>query len=158
MTEQNISWNFIPAYSPHFGGLWEAGVKSVKHHLKRVTANALLTFEEFYTLFVQIEAILNSRPLTPLSSDPNDFSPLTPAHFLIGRRFDSVIDPSLQYIRESRLSIWQRLQQIQQNLWERWNKEYISKLQQRTKWQSPFLILSQDALVLIKENNLPSSK
>lgn len=37
----------LPAYSPHFGGLWEAGVKSVKHHLKRILQNALLTFEEF---------------------------------------------------------------------------------------------------------------
>lgn len=101
---------------------------------------------------VQIEAILNSRPLTPLSSDRNDFSPLTLAHFLIGRRFDCVIDPSLQYIKESRLSIWQRLQQIQQNLWERWNKEYISELQQRTKWRSPFPIVPRDALVWIKED------
>ncbi|KMQ88602.1 hypothetical protein RF55_11884 [Lasius niger] len=129
MAEQGIDWSFIPAYSPHFGGLWEAGIKSVKHHLKRVAANALLTFEEFYTLLVQIEAILNSRPLTPLSSDPNDFSCLTPAHFLIGRPFNAVSDPNVLYIKESRLSIWQRLQQIQQNLWERWNKEYISELQ-----------------------------
>lgn len=91
----------------------------MKHHLKRVATNALLTFEEFYTLLVQIEAILNSRPLTPLSSDPNDFSCLTPAYFLIGRRFDSVVDPDLRQVKESRLSIWQRLQQIQQNLWER---------------------------------------
>ncbi|XP_011884091.1 PREDICTED: uncharacterized protein LOC105571233 [Vollenhovia emeryi] len=158
MADYEIEWNFIPAYSPHFGGLWEAGVKSVKHHLKRVAANALLTFEEFYTLLVQVEAVLNSRPLTPLSSNPDDLSPLTPAHFLIGRQFNSVVDPSLQHIKESRLSIWQRVQQIEQNLWERWNKECISEMQQRTKWRSPFPTLPRGTLVLIKEDNLPPAK
>jgi len=138
MADHEIEWSFIPAYSPHFGGLWEAGVKSVKYHLKRVAANALLTFEEFYTLLVQVEAILNSRPLTPLSSNPDDLSLLTPAHFLIGRQFNSVVDPSLQHIKESRLSIWQRVLQIEQNRWERWNKECISEMQQRTKWRSLF--------------------
>ncbi|XP_011687496.1 PREDICTED: uncharacterized protein LOC105449814 [Wasmannia auropunctata] len=89
-----INWHFIPAYSsPHFGGLWEAGIKSTKHHLKRVASNSSLTFEEFYTLITQIEAILNSRPLTPMSTDPNDLIPLTPAHFLIGKTLNSVADP-----------------------------------------------------------------
>lgn len=138
--------------------LWEAGIKSVKHHLKRVAANALLTFEEFYTLLTQIETILNSRPLTSLSSDPNDFSLLTPAHFLIGRRFNSVVDPNLQHLNESRLSIWQRLQQMQQNLWERWDKEYIAELQQRSKWRSSFPNLPPNTFVLVKEDNLSPSK
>lgn len=83
--EFQINWHFIPAYSPHFGGLWEAGVKSAKHHLKRVAGTSHLTYEEMYTLLVQIETVLNSRPLSPLSSDPSDPNPLTPADFLIGR-------------------------------------------------------------------------
>lgn len=68
-----MNWHFIPAKSPHFGGLWEAAVKSCKHNLKRVLNNTPLTYEEFYTLLTQVEAVLNSRPLTPLSQDPNDF-------------------------------------------------------------------------------------
>lgn len=71
------AWSFIPAHFPHFGGLWEAGVKSTKDHLKRVADTATLTFEQFNTLLIQIEGVLNSRPMTPLSADPTDLSPLT---------------------------------------------------------------------------------
>ena len=77
-------WKFNPPGSPHFGGLWEACVKSVKFHLKRVIGEAILTFEELSTMLTQIEAILNSRPLIPLNDDPDDKLVLTPAHFLIG--------------------------------------------------------------------------
>ncbi|XP_033212150.1 uncharacterized protein LOC117169753 [Belonocnema kinseyi] len=152
-----IQWHFIPAYKPHFGGIWEAGVKSVKHHLKRVAGEAILTFEEFATLLTQIEAILNSRPLTPLSSDPNDLNPLTPAHFLIGRTFSSLADPDLSHVNQGRLSNWQRIQQLQQHMWKRWSKEYISELQRRTKWQEPFPELNKNTLVLLKDDNLPPS-
>jgi hypothetical protein len=65
-------FNFIPARSPHFGGLWERCVQSVKHHMRRILVDASITYEEFYTLLTRIEACLNSRPLIPLSQDPND--------------------------------------------------------------------------------------
>ena len=81
---EKFKWKFIPPRSPHFGDLWEAMVKSFKHHLLRIVGNTLLTFEQLETVVVEIEAILNSRPLSPLSSDPNDLSPLASAHFLIG--------------------------------------------------------------------------
>ena len=66
LTDQRIEWKFNPTHSPHFGGLWEAAVKSIKHHLKRVTCEVKLTFEETTTVLSQIEACLNSRPLTAL--------------------------------------------------------------------------------------------
>ena len=62
-SNQNIQWDFIPERAPHFGGLWEAAVKSFKTHLKRVTTNVKLTYEELSTVLTQIEACLNSRPL-----------------------------------------------------------------------------------------------
>ena len=72
--QEGFAWHFIPPSVPHIGGLWEAGVKSMKHHLRRTAGNACLTYEEMHTLLCQIEACLNSRPLVKLSEDPDDFT------------------------------------------------------------------------------------
>ena len=66
-TSNRITWKFIPERAPHFGGLWEAEVKSFKSHLKKVLGMATLNFEEFSTVLPQVEVCLNSRPLTPLA-------------------------------------------------------------------------------------------
>ncbi|GFV81243.1 reverse transcriptase domain-containing protein [Trichonephila clavipes] len=90
-----------------FGGIWETGVKSFKYHLKRTISNLNLTIEEFLTVVNQIEGILNSQPLIPLYSDPNDFSSLTPGHFLIGRPINSIPEPKIIDIPDNRLCRWQ---------------------------------------------------
>lgn len=152
-TEEGIIFKFSPAYSPHVGGIWEAGVKSAKFHLKRVAGNASLTYEELTTLFSQIEAILNSRPLTPLTSDPNDPSPLTPGHFLIGRPLMSVPSEPVDIKRPNRN---QYIEQLRQHFWQRWRKEYVAELQQRMKWRSKEdRALNIGDLVILKEDNLP---
>lgn len=151
-SNEGIKFVFSPAYSPHFGGIWEAGVKSAKHHFKRVAGNASLTFEELATLFAQIEAILNSRPLTPLSTDPTDPSPLTPGHFLIGRPLTSV--PSLP-ITCKHPNRYQYIEQLRQQFWERWRREYVAELQERTKWRTRQYELRVGDLVILKEENLP---
>lgn len=63
LAKDGITWHFIPPSAPHFGRLWESGVRSIKLHLRRVLGNSVLTFEELYTVLTQIDAILNSRPL-----------------------------------------------------------------------------------------------
>lgn len=66
MTAERVQWRFNPPAAPHFG-IWEAAVKSVKHHLRRVIGEATITYEEMATLLVEVEACLNSRPITPLT-------------------------------------------------------------------------------------------
>ncbi|GFX09681.1 integrase catalytic domain-containing protein [Trichonephila clavipes] len=92
---KGIEWSFIPPYTPHFGGLWESAIKSAKQLLIKATNSVLLNFEECCsTLLIQIEACLNSRPLTELSPDPSDFTALTPAHFLVGGPIHQFSEPS----------------------------------------------------------------
>jgi hypothetical protein len=155
---ENINFQFNPAYSPHSGGLWEAGVKSTKFHLKRVLGDCNLTYEELNTVLVQIEAVLNSRPLTPISSDPEDMQPLTPGHFLIGRPLTALPVQDLRDRSSNYLSRYQRVEQLRQHFWARWSKEYVSELQARTKWRTHHDTLKVDTLVLIKEDNLPPLK
>lgn len=84
MNTLNIDWKFIPPASPHFGELWEAGVRSCNTHLKRTLADRCHTWEEMSTILCAVEASMNSRSLCPLSDDPNDLNALTPNHFLRG--------------------------------------------------------------------------
>lgn len=78
LAQDNIQWRFQPPAAPHFGGIWEAAVKSFKPHLRPVLGEATLTYEEMSTLLAQIEACLNSRPLQALTDDPDDLAALTP--------------------------------------------------------------------------------
>ncbi|KYM77034.1 hypothetical protein ALC53_12570 [Atta colombica] len=108
-----ISWNFIPPNAPHFGDLWEAAVKSVKYYMTRILGKAHLTFEEMQTTLCEIEAILNSRPLLPLSVDPNDLAYLSPEHFLVDTTLNSLPCVDLNDVNENKLLRWQRVEQIQ---------------------------------------------
>lgn len=65
LASQHIQWHFISPRSLHFDGLWEAAVKSAKRHIQITMKNSRYTFEEYYTLVIEIEGILNSRPLKP---------------------------------------------------------------------------------------------
>ena len=159
LSAEGIYWHFIPPRAPNFGGLWEAGVKSLKFHLKRIIADASLTYEDLSTVITQIEGVMNSRPLSPLSSDPQDLTPLTPAHFLVGKPLTSLPEEDVSNITENRLTKFQRYQQLVQQFWKRWNKEYISELQSRVKWKKNFPnLLKIGSLVIIKEDNVPVCK
>ncbi|GFW23653.1 integrase catalytic domain-containing protein [Trichonephila clavipes] len=156
--EEGIEWSFIPPRSPNWGGLWEANIKSLKYHFKRVAGNSKFSYEELLTLITQIEAILNSRPLTPLSSDVDDLEVLTPAHFLIGRPITAIVEPSLLQCESNRLNVWQRITKSVQTIWKRWSLSYLNSLQQRKKWIVNKENLKLGDMVLIREENLPPCK
>ncbi|XP_011859009.1 PREDICTED: uncharacterized protein LOC105556522 [Vollenhovia emeryi] len=153
--EHHITWHFIPPIAPHFGGLWESTVKLFKHHFKRVVGELLFTFEELNTFTIEVEGILNSRPICALSSDPNDLSVLTPAHCLIGRPLINMPEPDLSSVPANRLSTWKHTMKVRQDFWARWNLEYVNELQVRTKWTKDREKISVGTIVLIKEKGLP---
>ncbi|XP_038114647.1 uncharacterized protein LOC119768603 [Culex quinquefasciatus] len=80
------------------------------------------------TLLVQVEGCLNSRPLTPMSDDPNDLEPLTPAHFLVQSSLQTVPDVDLSAIPMNRLDKFQTVQRMLQDFWTRWRREYLCQL------------------------------
>jgi len=137
LAADQVNWHFNPPSAPHFGGKWEAGVKAVKHHLRRVVGELLLTYEEFSTILIQIEAILNSRPLCPRTDDPSDCATLTPGHFLIGAPLNSLPEPSVRHVSESRLSRWERTRSMIEHFWRRWSTEYLQRFQITSKWLYP---------------------
>ncbi|XP_038215213.1 uncharacterized protein LOC119834785 [Zerene cesonia] len=152
------TWHFIPPRAPNFGGLWEAGVKSTKYHLKRVVGDKTLTYEELSTVLAQVEACLNSRPLTQLSSNPEDPQPLTPAHFLVGEPLVTVPDANYERSNISSLKRWQLAQRMVQDFWRRWSREYLTQLHQRYKWKVSIPEPEIGSVVLVKEDDLPPNK
>ncbi|CAH2109138.1 unnamed protein product [Euphydryas editha] len=157
LANDQTNWHFIPPHSPHFGGLWESGVKSVKTHLKRVIGQTSLTFEEFYTLLTQIESCVNSRPLTLINSSLDE-PPLTPGHFLIGEPPLIVPDEPLENVKLSPLQRWRMLQQMMQHFWHRWQDEYLVSLQNRSKWNRDCPDIKIGTIVLVKDDRLPPGK
>ncbi|XP_025193663.1 uncharacterized protein LOC112593485 [Melanaphis sacchari] len=153
-----LTWHFNPPAAPHFGGIWEAGIKSVKNHLKHVIGLQILTYEEFLTLTIRIEGILNSRPITPTSSDPHNLSVLTPGHFLIGQPIHAVPEPDITDVQVNRLNRWQLIQQCHQSYWKRWSHEYLSTLQSRQKWYKTSPNLAIGDMVIVEAPTRPPTE
>lgn len=148
----HIKFNFSPPNSPHFNGLAEAGVKSMKRCLIRAIGHSSLTYEEMYTILVQIEAALNSRPIMAQSDNPNDLEPLTPGHFLIGEALQTWFEP----IHDSKLELnerYRRLRQLYQHFWARWSTEYVVGLQQRYKWHQSRPNVEIGSMVLLRDDS-----
>ncbi|UYV82753.1 hypothetical protein LAZ67_22000737 [Cordylochernes scorpioides] len=139
ISEEIITWHFIPPSAPHFGGLWEANIKSVKGHLIRAGRTSLMNLD---------------RALVESISDPNDIQALTPGHFLICASMIDIQEPtSADQINLT--SRWSLVQKLRNSFWKRWSREYINSLRQKGKWRQNQSNLELDQLVLIKEDGIP---
>ncbi len=154
-TTHHIKWTHTPARSPHFGGLWEAAVKSMKFLLFKTVKPHQLFEHELNTILVEIEATLNSRPLIPLNSGPNDgLEVLTPGHFLIGKALKAVPVESHLHSKISCLKHWNLCQRIYADFWTRWSNEYLCTLQRLNKWRRSERSVKVGDLVLLKDMDL----
>ncbi|KAJ8969795.1 hypothetical protein NQ317_004059 [Molorchus minor] len=120
-----------------------------------IRSTHILTYEELNTLLIEIEALLNSRPLSVLSSDPNDLSAVTPAHFLYGSPLNSLhivdnIDEPMSHLKRYKL-----LDAMISHFWNRWRREYLYTLQVRQKWNTPSNPPKIGMIVVIVQDNLP---
>lgn len=154
MSLKGTEWRFMIPAAPHQGGIYEAAVKSMKYHLTRIVGQRALSYDQFITLLVGIEGILNSRPLYPLSDDPTDVQALTPAHFLVGEPI--VLPPPFVIAEQPNtigVKLWKERQQMLEHFWKRWHEEYLVTLQERKKWRREKESLRIGQLVLIKAEN-----
>lgn len=158
LATQGTVWHFIPPRAPNFGGIWEAGIKSTKYHIKRVIGDSTLTYEEMATLLSQIEACLNSRPISVLPSEAGELNPLTPGHFLIGEPLVTIPENNYESSNISMLKRWQLTQRMFQNFWRRWSNEYLLQCLHRYKWSYKIPEPQIGDIVLVKEDDLPPAK
>lgn len=154
IANMGVKWNFISPRAPHQGGIWEAAVKSMKHHLRRVVGQQILNVEEWQTLLAQISQVMNSRPLVPMTDDPEDLGYLTPHHLsnggpaaqLFGRKQDE--NPRGVHSR------YELMETMAQGFWKRWSSGYLRTLQGRNKWQHKQPNLEVGELVIVMEDNV----
>lgn len=152
-SSHGLQWSFIPPHAPHMGGLWEAAVRSFKIHFKKVTQSHKYTYEEFSTLLARIEAVLNSRPLSPMTDNPMELLALTPGHFLRGAPL--VAMPEVSCDTNTLTDRWEKLKVLQHEFAQRWKNEYLKELQRRYKWQRTHEDVKIGELVIVKDDLLP---
>ena len=145
-----ISWEFNPPSASHQGGVWERQIRSVRKTLNAVLKNQVLDDERLETVFCEAEQVVNSRPLTYVSSDPKDEGPITPNHLLLLRDVPTVCPGHFTkddvYSRR-----WRHVQYIADCFWRRWLKEYLPVLQLRQKWIQPRRDIQIGDIVLVAE-------
>ena len=131
-------------------------MKSFKAHLKRIVGEVKLTYEELATTLAQIEACLNSRPLTPLPESSDALEVLTPGHFLIGKPLTALPDPPESHQPIALLRRWHLCQKLTSHFWYRWSSEYLITLNRLSKWQNPMRNLQVGDVVCLRDQ--PSSQ
>ncbi|XP_075162850.1 uncharacterized protein LOC142235483 [Haematobia irritans] len=153
-----IKWKFNTPSNPSAGGSWERLVQSVKRSLGVVLKEHSPRIDTLYSLLVETENIINSRPLTHLPVTPDEPEPLTPNHFLLGCINSTQTPGEYDHRACSSRKQWRLLQNFKNGLWKRWIKEYLPELTRRSKWFRPAKPIHIGCLVLVCDDNEPRSK
>ncbi|KAK0137861.1 Pro-Pol polyprotein [Merluccius polli] len=162
-SNKGIIWKYIAERAAWWGFFWERLVRSVKTCLRKIMGRASLSFEELSSLLAEVEATINSRPLTFVYSEPEEPQPLTPAHFLIGKRLSSLppkpfhaAKHTFNSSREELTRRWKYRQRLLSDFWIRWKREYLLELRSAHTRNTPRPTpLKEGDLVLIGDDKMP---
>ncbi|KAL4009520.1 hypothetical protein ACER0C_003372 [Sarotherodon galilaeus] len=154
LKDQGCTWDFNLPHSSHMGGAWERMIGMARRILDSMLLkmhSPSLSHEVLTTLMAEVAAIMNARPIVPVSSDPDMPTILTPA-MLLTQKVDSVSAP-LEDIDPKDLyrSQWKQVQSLADSFWKRWRQEYLTTLQPRRKWQAEQANLQVGDVVLLKD-------
>lgn len=155
LTMRKCKWYFNAPLAPHTGGLWERNIQLIKKHLNIILHERSPREFVLKTLFAEIEGIINSRPLTFNSTNPDDLEPITPNHLLIGPK--TSIYPLLETSDKDLiiLSLWKSSQRLADIFWKRWVSEYLPSVLHSKKWSKDTKRISVGDLVFIVDSECP---
>ncbi|KAM7287714.1 uncharacterized protein ISCGN_031405 [Ixodes scapularis] len=127
--KHRITWKFIVERAAWWGGFWDRMVRTVKTCLRKVLGKDRYNFEKLTTILHEVEAIVNSRPLTFLHASSGEQEVLTPAHFLTGKRLTSLptlCEPDTKIDTSNDLTrLWKHHQRQLDHFWTRWRRKYL---------------------------------
>lgn len=135
--EDSVTWHWNPPASAHMGGSWERAIRTIKSVLHVIMKDAAIRENTFRSLLIEVEFIINSRPLTFISVDHNDEEALTPNHFLLGSASGSMDQAAHPEANLATRKQYQHAQLLALHFWKRWIKEYLPIIARRTKWHTP---------------------
>jgi hypothetical protein len=158
LASRGIKWHFNPPAASHFGGAWERLIRSIRKALYAVMHGRSMTYAVLETALVEVEALMNSRPLAQVGTNAEDMSVLTPGHFLILRPFTAKEFAIIHDKEVNARSAWRKAQAMVNAFWKRWLREYVPGLRERPKWSKDNVNIKVGDLVLLIDTNSPRGK
>ncbi|XP_061169486.1 uncharacterized protein LOC133178815 [Saccostrea echinata] len=159
LLSEGSTWIFNPPHSSHFGGVWERMIgvaRKIIDALLLENSAKELTHEVLVTFMAEVSMIINSRPIAPVSSDPENAMILSPNVLLTQKEGDEV--PPLRdldlNIRDMFKSNWKHVQVLADRFWKRWKDEYLQNLQSRRKWKTEKENLREGDVVMLRDKDM----
>ncbi|XP_067309102.1 uncharacterized protein [Pseudorasbora parva] len=155
LLDNGCTWAFNAPHSSHMGGVWERMIGIARRILDAMLlTNTRLTNEVLTTLMAEVAAIMNARPLVPISTDCEKTEILTPAMLLTQKACTVSAPPGEFSIKDMYKSQWKQVQNLADTFWKRWKQEYLPTLQTRRKWMDEKPNVQEGDVVLLKDSQV----
>ena len=155
-----ISRRFIVEQAPWWGGFWERLIRSIKRCLKKCIGRANLTWEELSTLIVEVECIINSRPITYLCNDQDGVTTsLSPSHLIYGRKITALLNSQTFEVISTHKTLTRRAKlqkHILSQFTNKWRRDYLLSLREhhlnKTRQKGPIIAVGD--VVIVKDDKV----